>query len=101
MIGIGSTDIYIDTPKLSRKDLEEYSRSLFDQWEVYVDGNLELDDYSLSLSVEDGSVKAYGKIAVFSLSALYIGIGQYGSFISGLQTIKRQVNDVSEYVHSP
>ena len=97
MIGIGSTDIYIDTPKLSREELEEYSKSLFEQWEIYVSNHLELDDYSLSLSVEDGSVKAYGKIAVATLSALYIGLGQYGSFISGVHTIKRQVNDTSEY----
>ena len=98
MIGIGSTDIYIDTPKLSRKELEEYSRHLFDQWEIYVDSHLELDDYSLSLSVEDGSIKAYARIAVISVSALYLGIGQYGSFMSGVQTIKRQVNDASEYL---
>ncbi len=98
MIGIGSTDIYIDTPKLSREELEEYSKSLFEKWEVYVDEHLELSDYSLSLSVEDGSVKALGKIAVVSLSALYIGIGQYGSFISGVQTIKGQVSDVGEYL---
>lgn len=97
MIGIGSADIYIDTPSLSRDELEEYSRTLFDQWESYVDGTLELSDYSLSLSVEDGSVKALGKIGV-GLYALYIGIGQYGSFMSGIQTIKGQVSDVSEYL---
>lgn len=98
MIGIGSTDIYIDTPSLSREELEEYSRHLFEQWEVYVDSHLELDDYSLSLSVEDGSIRAYGKIAVIGLSALYLGIGQYGSFVSGIQTIKRQVTDANEYL---
>ncbi|MDO6514610.1 hypothetical protein [Neptuniibacter sp. 2_MG-2023] len=98
MIGIGSADIYIDTPKLSREELEEYSKTLFEQWEVYVDIHLELSDYSLSLSVEDGSIKAYGKIALASLSALYIGIGQYGSFMSGVQTIKGQVSDASEYL---
>lgn len=97
MIGIGSVDIYIDTPNLSRDELEEYSRNLFERWESYVDGNLDLADYSLSLSVEDGSVKALGKIGV-GLYALYIGIGQYGSFMSGVQTIKSQVNDVSEYL---
>jgi hypothetical protein len=97
LIGIGSADIYIDTPSLSRDELEEYSRTLFEQWESYVDGNLELSDYSLSLSVEDGSVKALGKVGV-GLYALYIGIGQYGSFMSGVQTIKSQVSDVSEYL---
>lgn len=98
MIGIGSTDIYIDTPKLTREELEKYSKKLFEKWEDYVDDHLLLDDYALSLSVEDGSIKAYGKIAAISLSALYIGIGQYGSFISGVQAIKRQVNDVSDYL---
>lgn len=97
MIGIGSVDIYIDAPSLSREELEEYSRSLFDQWEAYVGDHLGLSDYSLSLSVEDGSVKALGKIGV-GLCALYMGIGQYGSFISGVKIIKAQVNDVSEYL---
>jgi hypothetical protein len=97
LIGIGSADIYIDTPKLSRKELEEYSKALFEEWEDYVDSHLELSDYSLSLSVEDGSVKTLGKIGV-SLYALYIGVGQYGSFMSGVQTIKSQINDVSEYL---
>lgn len=97
MIGIGSADVYIDVPSLSREELEEYSRLLFEQWETYVDGNLELSDYSLSLSVEDGSIKALGKIGV-GLYALYIGIGHYGSFMSGVQTIKSQVSDVSEYL---
>lgn len=98
MIGIGSTDIYIDTPKLTREELEQYSKHLFEQWEGYVDDHLRLDDYALSLSVEDGSLKAYGKIACISLSALYIGIGQYGSFITGIQTIKQQVDNVSDYL---
>jgi len=97
LIGIGSANIYIDTPKLSREELEKYSKALFDQWEVYVDTHLELSDYSLSLSVEDGSVNALGKIGV-GLYALYIGIGQYGSFMSAVQTIKDQVNDVSDYL---
>lgn len=97
MIGIGSTDIYIDIQSLSREELEEYSKLLFEQWEAYVDSNLKLSDYSLSLSVEDGSIKALGKIGV-GLYALYIGIGQYGSFISGVQTIKSQVSHVNEYL---
>lgn len=62
-----------------------------------MDNNLVLSDYSLSLSIEDGSVKALGKIGV-GLYALYIGIGQYGSFISGIQTIRGQINDASEYL---
>lgn len=99
MIGIGTTDIYIDTSSLNREELEVYSRELFRQWDVYVDNNLGLSDYSLSLSVEDGSVKALGRIGV-ALTALYIGIGQYGSFISGLNAIKGQVNEVSNYLSS-
>lgn len=97
MIGIGSTNIYIDTPRLSREELEEYSKSLFEEWEAYVQAHLQLSDYSLALSVEDGSVKTLGKIGV-GLYALYIGIGQYGSFISGVQILKQQVSDASEYL---
>lgn len=38
-----------------------------------------------------------GKVAA-SLTALYVGIATYGSFISGLRTIKEQVVTVSDYL---
>src|SRR6185369_4912042 len=41
------------------------------------------------LAVEEGSVKGLGKVAVV-VSALYMGIAQYGSFIQGVEIIKRQ-----------
>jgi hypothetical protein len=94
---IGSTDFYIGVPSLPKRQFEEYSAHLFDEWEIYVDQVLELPDYSLSLVVEEGSIKAVGKIAA-ALSVLYIGIGQYGSFISGLQIIHDQVRTVSGYL---
>ena len=97
MISIGSTDFYIDISTLSKEDLEIYATALFDDWEQYVDKTLNLPDYSLSINVEEGSIKAFGKIAIYSLSALYIGIGQYGSFISGLQTIKHQIDSTQNY----
>jgi hypothetical protein len=50
---------------------------------------LPFDDYSLYLTVEEGSVKGLGKVAVGAY-ALYLGIGQYGGFIQGVETIKRQ-----------
>ncbi|RLV57676.1 hypothetical protein D5018_21305 [Parashewanella curva] len=97
MINIGTTDFYIDVSSLPREKFEEYSTQLFDEWESYVADVLGLPDYSLSLDVEEGSVKALGKIGV-TLGALYIGIGQYGSFISGIETIQRQVRSASDYL---
>ncbi len=94
---IGATDFYIGVPSLPRKQFEEYSTHLFDEWEIYVERVLKLSDYSLSLDVEEGSIRAVGRIAA-ALGVLYIGIGQYGSFISGLQTIHRQVHSVGDYL---
>jgi len=97
MANIGTTDFYIGVPSLPREEFEEYSTRLFDEWEIHVGSTLALPDYSLTLEVEEGSIKAVGKIAA-TLGALYIGIGQYSSFISGLQTIHSQVRSVGDYL---
>jgi hypothetical protein len=97
MINIGTTDFYFALPHLSKRQLERYSLQLFDFWEGSVESNLLIPDYSLSLEVEEGSIKGRGKIAVV-LGALYFGVGNYGSFISGLQIIRDQVVTVSDYL---
>lgn len=96
MAYIGSTEFFIDVPSLPRDEFERYSTQLFDDWESYVDSALSLPDYSIALETEEGSVKAVGRVAA-ALGVLYIGIGQYGSFINGLETIDRQVRDVGDY----
>jgi hypothetical protein len=97
MIDIGATDIYIGVPSMPREEFEEYSTRLFDEWEAYVEKTLQLPDYHLSLEVEEGSVKAHGKI-VGTLAAVYFAIGNYGSFISGLQLIRDQFSAVSNFL---
>ncbi|MDE1943419.1 MAG: hypothetical protein KGI47_09780 [Betaproteobacteria bacterium] len=97
MIDIGTTDFYIDVPSMAKNEFEKYSVRLFDEWEEFIKTGLMLPDYRLALEVEEGSVKGVGRIAV-ALYALYLGIGNYGSFISGLQTIHDQVNAVGDYL---
>lgn len=97
MIDIGTTDFYIPAPSLSKRRLEEYSIYLFDSWESNIEKELLLPDYSLALQVEEGSIKGIGSIATV-LGALYFGIGSYGSFISGLQTIQKQVSAVGDFL---
>ncbi|MEK7946692.1 hypothetical protein WKR98_18230 [Pigmentiphaga sp. YJ18] len=95
MIDIGTTDFYFAVPNLTKRQLERYSLHLFDRWEQSVEENLLVPDYSLALEVEEGSIKGKGRIAV-ALGALYFGIGNYGSFISGLQIVRDQVVTVSD-----
>jgi hypothetical protein len=90
MIDLGSTDFYFRVPSMPRKEFEAYSSQLFDIWDAHVGRELSLEDYALSLEVEEGSVKGRGTILA-GLLALYVGIGQYGSFIRGIQTIRGQV----------
>jgi len=90
VIDLGKTSFYMQVPSLSPKELESFSTSLFDTWERSVEQGLALNDYALALRIEEGSVKGLGKIAA-ALGALYIGIGQYGSFIDGLHVIRSQV----------
>ena len=97
MIDIGTTDFYFAVPNLSKRQLEKYSMQLFDHWEKNVEHNLLIPDYSLALQVEEGSIKGRGQIAVL-LGALYFGIGNYGSFISGLQTIREQATSVGDFL---
>jgi hypothetical protein len=97
MINIGELDFHIGVPSLPKEELESYSTDLFDKWERYLADSLNLSDFSLSLEVEDGSIKGRAKIGT-ALLVLYIGIGQYGSFINGLQTINNQVKEAGEYL---
>ena len=83
MIDIGTTHFRIAVPSVARPDFKRYSTELFDKWERHVSEILSLPDYSIELDVEEGSVKGRGAIAVM-LGALYVGIGNYGDFISGL-----------------
>ena len=97
MLDLGITAFYIDTPGLPRRQLERYSTQLFDKWDYYISSLVSIPDYSIALEVEEGSIKGKGKIAV-AIGALYLGIGNYGSFISGLQTIRDQVVAASNYL---
>ena len=95
MLDIVTTTFYIKAPEFKRQDFELYSTELFDKWDAYVEVTLNLPDYSLNLVVEEGSIKGRAAVAA-TAAALYFGIGNYGDFISGLQTIRDQANYVSE-----
>lgn len=94
MIEIGSTDFLIKVPSLPEKDFELYSSRLFDQWEESLKQSLSLADYSISLEIEEGSISGKAKIAAFA-GAIYVGVANYGGFISGLQTIRSQISYVN------
>lgn len=91
MIEIGNSEFLIAVRSLAKDDFEIYSSRLFDTWDEYIEKSLKIPDYSISLEIEEGSIKGKGKIAVLA-SALYLGIANYGGFISGLQTIGGQVS---------
>jgi hypothetical protein len=97
VIDLGSTKFLIRIHALSEKQLDLYSMELFDSWERYLEEHVSIQDYSLYLEVEEGSVKGFGKIAA-GLYALYLGIGQYDSFVSGVKTISAQVQASSEFL---
>lgn len=94
MIDLGTASFHIQVPSLPTSELESFSISLFETWDRSVEQGLALNDYALSLRIEEGSVKGLGRVAA-ALGALYIGIGQYGSFINGLQVIRSQVVTVT------
>lgn len=97
MLDLGATDFYIAVPSLPQHKFEKYSTRLFDEWAAYVEKTLTLSDYSLVLEVEEGSVKGIGKVGA-TLFAVYLGIGTYGSFISGIDIIRGQINTAGDFL---
>ena len=97
MLDLSSTEFHLAVPNVPEGELKRLSMSLFDSWAEYVDTALSLRDYSLLLQVEEGSVRGMAKVGV-ALGVLYIGIGNYGDFVSGIKTISEQVGATSEFV---
>lgn len=94
MIEIGSTDFLLKVPSLSEREFELYSSRLFDQWEANLEKSLLLTDYSISLEIEEGSISGKAKIAALA-GAIYMGVANYGGFVSGLQIIRSQISYVN------
>jgi hypothetical protein len=97
MIDLGSTEFVLAVPSFSEQDLRSLSSSLFDRWEHFVENSVSVPDYSLFLQVEEGSVKGLAQIGAI-LGAVYIGVGNYGDFVSGVKTISEQVSATGDYL---
>lgn len=89
MLDVVTTSFYIKAPVFKREAFERYSTELFDEWDRYVEVHLGLPDYAVTLIVEEGSIKGAAKIGA-AVGALYVAIGNYGGFISGVQAIRQQ-----------
>ena len=97
MLDLGTTEFVLAIPSLPEAELKRLSTSLFDSWEGFVNTALSLPDYSLFLQVEEGSVRGAAKIGAVA-GALYLAIGNYGDFISGVKTIGEQISATSEFL---
>jgi hypothetical protein len=90
MINIGTAHFSIAVRALPEAELKVYSSELFDVWETRLAEGLLIPDYSLHLEIEEGSLKGRGKVLA-TLGAIYIGIGNYGGFVDGVQAIATSV----------
>ena len=97
MLDLGTTEFVLPVPSVPERELRRLSSSLFDSWESFVDGAVSVPDYALFLQVEEGSVKGVAKIGAV-IGAIYLGIGNYGDFVSGVKTINEQVSATSDYL---
>lgn len=97
MLDLGSTEFTLAIPSVPERELRRLSSSLFDSWESFVDDAVSVADYSLFLQVEEGSVKGLAKIGAV-VGAVYLAIGNYGDFVSGVKTINEQVGAAGEYL---
>ena len=99
MLDIVRASFIFGTPAPPEEDLIAYARRIFDKMDAAAEEFLPFDDYSLYLSVEEGSIKGFGKVGVW-VGGLYLAIGNYGGFIQGVETIKRQGSAVARAVVS-
>jgi hypothetical protein len=97
MVDLGSTEFVLAVPSVPEQELTRLSTSLFDSWESFVANSVSIPDYSLFLQVEEGSVQGVAKIGAL-LGAVYLGIGNYGDFVSGVKTINEQVSATGDFV---
>lgn len=97
MLNLGSTDFYFAVPSLPREELEAYSSKLFDTWETQIAQELPLDDYALSLEIEEGSIQGSGKVMA-RLIAVGLFISHYGSIVQGLQTMRSHLTMAGNYL---
>src|SRR5688572_12180021 len=97
MLDLGTTEFVLAVPSVSGQELRRLSSSLFDSWELFVESAVSVPDYSLFLQVAEGSVKGLGTIAAV-VGAVYLGIGNYGDFISGVKIINEQVSATGDYL---
>lgn len=97
MIDLGATEFLVRSRPIPRYQFERLSKHLFAEWEDRLGKGLTLPDYSLSLTLEEGSVKGWAKVAAV-LGSLYIGVGKYGDFMSGIQTIASQLKSAGDFV---
>jgi len=66
MIDIVRAYFNLDTPAPPEDDLIAYARRVFDKMDAAAEKLLSFEDYSLYLAVEEGSVKGFGKVAVYA-----------------------------------
>jgi hypothetical protein len=97
MLDLGTTEFVLAVPSVPEQELRRLSSSLFDTWESFVDSAVSVPDYSLFLQVEEGSVEGFAKIGAV-IGAIYLGIGNYGDFVSGVKTINEQVSATGDYL---
>lgn len=90
MVDLGSTDFYFAVPSMPQEEFEAFSNKLFDLWEVQVSLEVPLDDYALTLEIEEGSVKGSGNLRA-GLFAVGLFVSQYGSIVQGLQTMHSHI----------
>jgi len=98
LIDIVRASFNFDVPAPPEDYLIAYARRIFKEMDSAVEEYLPFDDYSLYLAVEEGSIKGFGKVALYTAAALYTGIAQYGSFIQGVEIIKRQGHTVAQAI---
>ena len=95
MVHIGETYFHIDVSNLDDEALKSYATSLFHDFDDSAMELLPFQDYEIHLDVEEGSIKGRGTIFA-AVGVLYLGVGNFGSFVQGVREISALVKTVGE-----
>jgi hypothetical protein len=97
MVEVGATSFRLEAPPMSRDELRSYSTKLFDEWDARLSPGFAIEDYSLRLEIEEGSVEGLAVVGA-TVVALYTGVSKYPSFVAGLQKIQSHVRLASDHL---
>jgi hypothetical protein len=97
VIELLNAEFVLSTPAPGKEGLESFATALFLRLDEYATRQLPFNDYAFHLEVEDGSIKGRANFLA-KATVFYFAIGQFGSFVEGVERIADLTGRLSHFV---